>query len=401
MNICKNFYLLWLTVFLFASSSLHADTLTVTNATLISSPNAEPIENSTIKIVDSVIVSVSQETVDLESHVLDVSGHVVTAGLWNSHVHLEQAMLNNKPQNTIREMLLKYGFTSILDTGSSPFVIQEVREKIAAGELQGPRIVAAEGGLVYTNGTPIYLPELQLPEVNTAAEAPAIVQSILDLGADGIKIFAGSHQGEAPSIILPPDIIAAISAAAHKRGAFVVSHPQEYEGLYNSVTNGVDILAHTTPRAGILDDVFISLMLKNDVTLIPTLSLWSWELSRHDVPQAVIDQFEKVSIQQLADFQQLGGRILFGTDVGYMSEFNTSREFILMEKARLDFSDILATLTTNPARWFSDDQGIVAVGEPGDLVVYAGDPQKNVQEFSNVLITVRGGSVVYSKQPKD
>jgi hypothetical protein len=59
-------------------------------------------------------------------------------------------------------------------------------------------------------------------------------------------------------------------------------------------------------------------------------------------------------LDQVRDYARAGGQILFGTDVGYLSDYSPDREYELMEAAR-DTADgpfgHLATLTTaNAAR---------------------------------------------------
>src|SRR5690606_4127688 len=136
--------------------------------------------------------------------------------------------------------LFRYGFTSVVDTGD-PGVLRALREAIASGRVAGPRILVAGGSFVYADGTPSYLPKGLLPELTTPDEAAPAVQNVLDAGADGIKIFSGSFQTPDHTIHLPLEIIRAITDAAHARGAFVVSHPTDRDGLVNAVDGGVDV----------------------------------------------------------------------------------------------------------------------------------------------------------------
>jgi len=93
-----------------------------------------------------------------------------------------------------------------------------------------------------------------------------------------------------------------------------------------------------------------------------------------------------------------GGQILFGTDVGYIEQFDTSEEFAWMARAGMNFEQILASLTTNPAQRFgySNHRGRIAKEMDADLVVLSSDPAHDATAFSKVRRTIRGGKLIYS-----
>jgi hypothetical protein len=47
-----------------------------------------------------------------------------------------------------------------------------------------------------------------------------------------------------------------------------------------------------------------------------------------------------------------GGQVLFGTDVGYVSDYDPTDEYVFMRDAGLSYPRILASLTTAPAERF-------------------------------------------------
>jgi imidazolonepropionase-like amidohydrolase len=142
-------------------------------------------------------------------------------------------------------------------------------------------------------------------------------------------------------------------------------------------------------------------MAKENVALIPTLKLWRWELERHAVPAPVIENYVADAVAQLAAYHAIGGEVLFGTDVGYLTDFDTSEEFELMAQAGLDYRAILNTLTVAPARRFLEPgaapalAGVVEAGAHADLVILEGDPAADVRAFARPAITIRRGRVVY------
>ena len=128
-------------------------------------------------------------------------------------------------------------------------------------------------------------------------------------------------------------------------------------------------------------------MKRQNMALVPTLKL----LGEGDDRQAIRNE--------VRDYARLGGEILFGTDVGYLSDDDPLREYQLMEAAGLTWRQILASLTTNPAGRFdgSRRRGRVERGMDGDLVVLAGDPSLSVRAFANVHYTIRAGRIVYER----
>jgi imidazolonepropionase-like amidohydrolase len=102
-------------------------------------------------------------------------------------------------------------------------------------------------------------------------------------------------------------------------------------------------------------------------------------------------------VQQLAAFADNGGPILFGTDVGYIQVFDTTEEYRLMSRA-LSWRQILASLTTNPARRFTRGGGTLAPGAAADLAILEGDPAADVTAFARVRYTIRDGRVIYARR---
>jgi imidazolonepropionase-like amidohydrolase len=66
-----------------------------------------------------------------------------------------------------------------------------------------------------------------------------------------------------------------------------------------------------------------------------------------------------------------GGRVVFGTDVGFVPDDDPTREYELLADAWLSFAQILASLTAAPADLFGESRtrGRVAAGQAADLVV--------------------------------
>jgi imidazolonepropionase-like amidohydrolase len=159
------------------------------------------------------------------------------------------------------------------------------------------------------------------------------------------------------------------------------------------------IFAHRIPNAGQLDDATFIEMKEKGVAIKPTLKLWRYELRNDRTSQR--QQFVKAGVDQLRSWVTAGGNVLFGTDVGYMDDYDTTEEYELMAQSGMNARQILASLTTAPAEPFGDSGrvGRIAPGFAADLVVLDKDPSEDVRAFAAVRYTIRDGKVIYQATP--
>lgn len=395
-----------------------ADEISVLRATRIHpAPAAAPIEDAVVLLRNGRIAAVGprqQIQVPAGARPIQCAPGVVLAGFQNSHVHFIEPRWEKSAEKPAAElaagltdMLTRYGFTTVLDTGSNPSDTLALRQRIESGEIPGPRILTAGLPLYPKNGIPIYLRDLppdflaRLPQPATVEEAVQVVRANLDAGADATKLFVATPQGNNKVTYMSREIAAAAAKETHARQRLVIAHPTNSEGIRIAIASGVDVLAHTTmdERPSTWSPQQIQDMLAQRLALVPTLKLWPYELHKAQLPANVVEQIlGNAAVQQLRDFAAAGGQVLFGTDVGYMSDYDPTDEYIYMSRA-LTPAQILASLTTAPAdRWKeSDRRGRVAAGMEADLVVLSSDPMSDVRHFADVRCTLRQGRVIYSQ----
>jgi imidazolonepropionase-like amidohydrolase len=384
--------------------------IALTGGTIYASPTADPIPDGVVVIVNDKIAAVGRRgsvPVPEGATAVDCSGLTLAPGFWNSHVHFMErkwADAANIPalelEVQLRDMLTRYGFTSVFDTGSPWENTRRIRERIESGEVPGPRIRSTGEGLLGKGWLP---PEAVLrtlgvmlfsvPEVTDAGEALAASRRILDGGTDGLKLFAAAQFP--PFATLPGEAIRAAVEEAHRRGKPVFVHPTSREGLLAAVAGGIDVVAHTTPQSGPWDESVVAAMGQRNVSLIPTLKLWKY-LLRHD-RASMSDAQGRTAVEQLRAWLDSGGSILFGTDVGGMDDYDPSDEYVLMAEAGMTFRQILASLTTAPAEKFGESSrlGRIAPGLAADVVVLNGDPSRDVRAFAAVRYALRDGNIIY------
>lgn len=388
--------------------------LALVGAKIYPSPTDAPIPNGSILIHDGRIVSVGpSDSVKIppDAAIVYVKGLVVTAGFWNSHVHIlspgllhADKLTSEQISSQLEEMLTRWGFTTVFDIASVLENTNLIRRRILSGEVKGPRILTAGEPFWAKDGTPIYVKgfleanHISIPDVESPAQGVERVRQEIHDGADGIKIFAGSVEQNGV-LVMPLDLAKAIVAEAHREGKPVFAHPSNQQGLEVALQSGVDILAHTTPDGGPWSPELVQRLKAAHIALIPTLTLWHVEMKSISAAE-----FEKgmtgTVLPQLRAYSQVGGQILFGTDVGYMDHFDTAEELSWMSRAGMNFQQILASLTTNPAERFGDSahRGRIASGMDADLVVLYADPALDVTALSKVRYAIRAGNIIYSQE---
>jgi imidazolonepropionase-like amidohydrolase len=394
--------------------------LALVGGTIYTRPTEEPIRNGAILITGGKIVAIGRRAsvrLPRGTNVIDATGSTITAGFWNSHVHFLERMWTDPatiPASDLTRqfqmMLTQYGFTSVFDIWSSWDNTRQLRDRVESGEVMGPRI-RATGPAMFPRGAAAaalmeiappaswatlgFMPHerIKLPRVAEAAEAAEIARTLLDEGVDGLKLYVvapGRDGGR-----MSDSLIQAVVREGHSRGKPVFVHPTDTAGLMASVRAGVDVLAHTTPQSGPWDESILTAMSRAHVALIPTLSFWRYQLRHERI--SVADGVEETAIGQLRSWVGAGGVVLYGTDLGWVTAYDPTGEYLLMAKAGMTFPQILASLTTGPAERFgaSDQLGRIAPGLTADLTILRTDPSKDIRALAAVDYTIRDGKVIY------
>jgi imidazolonepropionase-like amidohydrolase len=246
------------------------------------------------------------------------------------------------------------------------------------------------------DGHPVYLPaEMKLPETDMPDQAAQWARSYMDKGLDGVKLFTGSYKGEdKPVVNMEVPVAKAAVDVAHARGKPVFAHPQNRTGVEVVIAAGVDVMAHTVPGGGPgYPPEQLARFKQQGTALIPTLSLFA----KLPVPAMIAERLVNDSVAQLKAFSDNGGPVLFGTDVGFTTIYDTTLEYELMHRA-LSERQVLASLTTNPATYFkAARKGKIEQGFDADLVVLDGDPIQDVGNLAKVAYTIRAGQIIYQK----
>jgi imidazolonepropionase-like amidohydrolase len=383
---------------LLASSSFHAQNLAIVGAKVYSSPAAQPTPDTTIVIRDGKIAAVGRHIpIPKDITRLPCEHCIVFAGFWNTHVHFTEpgwVDASHQPANKLtlqlQQMLTRSGFTTVVDTASDPENTVALRKRIESGDVAGPYIYTAGAGLYPPHAIPHYLKDLppeilaQLPQPETPAAAKAAVEANIAAGTDLVKLFIGSSVTPSKVVVMPADIARAAVETGHQHGQLIFAHPSNLAGTRAAMESGVDVLAHAPDTVAGVDSAVVGQIIAHHIVMIPTLKLFSGTSNIARIREIV------------AEFHQRGGQLMFGTDTGFLTDYDLTEEYRQLSLAGLTCSDILAMLTTVPAEEFhvNNQKGRIEVGMAGDLTVLSADPASDLLAFTHVRYTIRNGKVI-------
>jgi imidazolonepropionase-like amidohydrolase len=367
----------------------------------------DSIEHANIVMRDGLVESAGPEVrIPADAQVLACEHCVVTAGFWNAHVHFTESKWSAAawtPTATLNaqvaDMLTSRGFSTVVDAGSDPRVSISLRRRIESGELAGPKIYTAGRALFPPNGIPYYTRQtlpfyLQwfLPQPGTPAEAAKDEERNIAEGADLLKLFTGSYVERGRVQPMPVEIAKAAVDVAHAHGQLAYSHPSNFEGTRVAMESGVDVLAHAPDSTnGITPEVIRGIVDKH-MAMIPTLKMFATTVS---TKPGYLQPIYGI----VREFHKLGGELIFGTDVGYMTDYTTADEYRALAECGLSTRDVLRMLTVAPSVRFgvAGFKGTVVAGKVADVTVLDGDPETDVTAFSRPRYTIRNGRVIFSR----
>ncbi|HTX56642.1 MAG TPA: amidohydrolase family protein [Candidatus Acidoferrales bacterium] len=343
----------------------------------------------------------------------DHSAACVTPGMVNAHVHLiasgepktmDAVALMDQNQRLLAAVTnaaksLRAGITTVRDLGTTHAIAQAVRDAIEAGEIPGPRIRAVGYALCMTGGHGWFVGR----QIDGPWDARKAVREQLLAGADCIKVIAtggvltkGAIPGNAQ--LLPEELESAISEA-HRHGLRVAAHAIGTEGIKNALRAGIDSIEHGM----MLDDEGIELLKARDVYLVPTLAAPTCILEHmHDgsQPAFVLEKAERVNEAMLRNVRrayEAGVKIAGGSDAGtpFNDHDDYAREVELMHTLLgMSPQQALHAATAVAAELIGLHRGVLAPGEPADLLLLASDAGQDIRALREPQLVVKAGTAI-------
>ncbi|WP_337187451.1 amidohydrolase family protein [Phenylobacterium sp.] len=380
----------------------------------------------TLVVQDGKVVRVADGYVsEPGGRIVDLKDRFVLPGLIDSHVHItaEQnpnSRLEEVTQSSAEQALigaryarrtLMAGFTTVADLGGDNEAVFALRKATAAGDVPGPRIVAAgsaisvHGGHGDVNGYREDVMHVLRP--GSVCSGPddcrRAVREQVWKGADVIKITAtggvlsNTAAGLGQQFSAPE--LEAIVDAAHRMGRRVTAHAHGGDGIVSFMKAGGDSIEHGTW----LDAEGVAAMKKNGAYLVPTLMAGDFVYRVASGPDNFLTpaQTQKAleagpRMLDMARRAHAGGvKIAFGTDTGVSAHGDNAREFALLVKAGLTPLQAIQAATVNAADHLQlrGVAGALTPGHAADIVAVRGDPLADVSVLERIDFVMKAGVV--------
>ena len=410
------------------TTAAHAETLYVHAGRLIDTDKGQALPDRLIKVVDGRIASVTAWTAPpTDAPVADWSRFTVLPGLIDLHTHVADGFgqssdpadaLKHSEAETILKgaeaarIMLRSGFTTVRDVGAYRGLTDvALRNAIAAGQVEGPRMIVAgayitiPGGGGAVTGAPagVVIPEaFRLGETRSPAEARKRVAYLLDHGADFTKLIAtgavlaiGSEPG-ALELSEAEMKAACDEAAAH--GSYCIAHAHGAAGIKAAIRAG----ARTIEHASLIDDEGIALARAKGVWLDMDIYNGDWieEVgTKEGWPAEYLRKNRETTDAQREGFRRAvkaGARLTFGTDAAVYPYGLGARQFAYMVRYGMTSAQAIRSATVEAAAALRMDRelGQVAPGFQADLIAVAGDPLADVSVLTQVEGVIKSGRVI-------
>jgi len=401
--------------------------LALTNANLFDGIAATLQTEMTVLIEADQIVQVgptSAVDVPSDAEVVDVAGRTILPGMIDLHSHCTlQYHFENPVTRSFRSPrsdaflavsavprlfeALSAGETTLRDCGSIGETIYDLRDAIAAGIIDGPRLRVA-GQIIEPTGGPHPSEPRAIIEADGEAAIRAAVRQQLNRGADFIKVAINATEWTAGELGAAVD-------EAHRRGRKVACHVVSAAATKMAIAAGVDSLEH----ARYLDHEDVSAMADRGIAWVAAVSgvrdklpigekflehnLLSPAL-RREVEETLEFSRPIIAVQEANIERALDAGVMIGAGTDRTGAYGEDpfadvvRELEVLVDLGMPADLAIKSATSTAARIMGIEStvGTVAMGHIADLFVVAGDPLTDVGVLRNVALVIKGGDVVRS-----
>ena len=394
----------------------------------------EPLRGQSVLVEGETIVGLApagSEPMGFEP--VDLTGKYLMPGLFNMHVHLAGSGKPQKKQRDNEKLVktimgsgltravaysmvrgfardeLMSGVTTIRTMGGLGNFDSRLRDEIAAGRQDGPRILAANQGISVPCGHMVGSVAIAARSID---EALAHLEQSEREGVDLVKLMItggvldAKEKGAPGELKMAPEMVKAVCDRAHAAGYVVAAHVESPEGVRVALENGVDSIEHGAEP----DDEILRLFRERGAFLCTTIS--------PALPYALFDR----SVSNASEVEQFNGNVVFegiiecakaalahdipvvlGNDVGcpWITQYDFWRELYYFHKfVGVSNAFALYTATSRSAELagLGDVTGTVAAGKCADLIVTAENPLDDLRTLRHVeQVMARGRLYAHPK----
>ena len=407
-------------------------TLVIQNGTLIDGAGNPPTLNQAMVIEGNRITHIGPLPEDLlhgdrdNMEIIDATGQWIMPGLIDGHCHLSFGFpqISGGPStrgttspgfSALRaarnaQQVLRSGVTSVAVPGGTWFNDVAIRDAIAAGLIEGPRIACAGRFIVTYGGITDNEPSwVGTPEHTIGVLANDVSAMITEVrrqckhGVDFIKL-ADSTWGDTQ--LIAPEELSAVVQEAHRRGARVTIHSRGAGSTRAAAEAGMDWILH----ADLATDTDLEVVAEAGVRLMPTMTFLQRgaevgaEFGRGPREMDRLKRHWESAVHMLERARALGITIMCGTDSGNSplmpyGQLHAHEAEILVRYGGYTPMEAIVASTKNTAfaMGLEDDLGTLQPGKLADVIILKSDPLADIrvlQGGQHLAAIVKDGKIV-------
>jgi imidazolonepropionase-like amidohydrolase len=380
------------------------------------------VERATVVVEGGRILAFAPDaTIPRRFRIIEGKGKTLFPGLIDSHVHVFPGAQRDA---------LRFGVTSELDMFNLSHDFKAWRaQRDSLLKTNEADTWAAGTGVTVKGGGPLQdlPPTVEVPTLESAANAKAFVDARVAEGSDYIKLFIETlseyHSAKALPTLSREEVCAVVKAA-HDDGKMTTAHAQAEWAAQEAIECGTDGLAHMFPDK-IADTDFIALAKAHRIFVETTDAVWAGVsglnlanaigsdprvapyLSPTQKQSLLIEakhpnpEFFPNALKNTQLLHEAGISLLAGTDApnpGTAHGVSLHEELQILVKAGYTPEQALNAATALPARTFGlGNRGHIAVGARADLVLVDGDPTKTIADTLSIDRIWKNGYAVDRK----
>jgi imidazolonepropionase-like amidohydrolase len=404
-------------VFVFAVAVASAQDVSVRCGKLLDVRSGQYLSDVTVAVKDGRIVSVGAAS---SGPALDLSKATCLPGLIDVHDHITgdarmpayNSLGVSVPRRTLQgakfaRITLQAGFTTIRNLGADAYTDVALRDAVAAGDIEGPRMIVSGPALGITGGhcdDNLLAPEYKHFDEGVADGPWAVrtkVRENVKYGVDVIKICASGgvmSKGDQPGTPeYTVEEIKAITDEAHKLGRKVAAHAHGAQAIKNAIIGGVDSVEH----ASFIDAEGIELAKQHGTYLVFDIYNDDFIIQEGAKVGMLPESIEKertVGRTQRENFRKAylaGAKLAFGTDGGVYPHGENWKQFPYMVEYGMKPIEAIRSATISAADLvgLEGKAGVIAPGAYADLIAVQGDPLTDIRALSTVPFVMEDGRV--------
>ncbi len=355
---------------------------------------------------DRIVAVVPADEVPGDADVVDLRPLTLVPGLVDAHAHLgfdgslrPDAVMQEGSDDELARLCaqnarayLRHGVTTVRDLGCRGRTVSRLRDAIAAGEVPGPRVVAADAPITVTGGHCWYMSD----QCDTEVEVVEAVRAHADGGADVVKVMLTGGflhpEGDTPHRpVYDEPVLRALVGAARAAGMRVAVHAHGVDGIRRAVDADVDTVEHCTmtTREGVrYDSALARRIAAAGIVVVPTLNRrWLDD----DLPWTTSDE----ALDVLRRLREDGVRLAVGTDCGIDGVSHADHLWGLRTLLASGMSSAEAfaatTETGADACGLAGEVGRLEPGYRADLLAVRADPRHDLDVLAQPhSVMVRG-----------